>query len=292
MEGFKDSGTVTNKQATDILNNAKAVQYLVHEAGLELPSTASGKRAAVKEAVAKLGSREMAVDSGADVGYDEENTLGGVVYGTGLQQDDGAGGIGDPSQGVAGVQPANGTEFEGRGQYGTVAVNAGVLRVSPELTAAQEQRGTPVYPVRDTTSTPEIYEQALIDGRNSDAQNGWCVTPKTAQELADGNVRTFMNDSGTVGVGIATDGDIVAVFKNKNGGPGKALDTMMPIAIEQGGDRLDCYGEGLVKVYAQYGFILVARVRLIPNTPTMDGHRTKVRQIFTLWCTMAIVQRM
>ena len=100
----------------------------------------------------------------------------------------------------------------------------------------------------------------MTAGRNSDPVNGWCVTPKSAQQLKDGNVRTFMNDNGTVGVGIAPDGDIVAVFKNKNGGPPKALDTMMPIAIEQGGDRLDCYGEGLAKLYAKYGFEPVARV--------------------------------
>ena len=107
--------------------------------------------------------------------------------------------------------------------------------------------------MKDATADPVSYEQALTAGRNSDQQNGWCVTPKSAQELKDGNVRAFMDENGTVGVSVAPDGDIVAVFKNKNGGPPKALDTMMPIAIEQGGDRLDCYGEGLVNLYAKYG---------------------------------------
>ena len=74
-----------------------------------------------------------------------------------------------------------------------------------------------------------------------------------------------MDENGTVGVGVAPDGDIVGVFKNKNGGPKKALDTMMPIAIEQGGDRLDCYGEGLVTLYAKYGFEPVARVEFNPE---------------------------
>lgn len=74
-----------------------------------------------------------------------------------------------------------------------------------------------------------------------------------------------MNDTGTVGVGIAPNGDIVAVFKNKDGGPPRALDTMMPIAIEQGGNRLDCYGEGLVRTYENYGFIPVARVEFNPE---------------------------
>lgn len=58
LEGFRATGTVTNKQATDILNNAAAVQQLVREAGLKLPETASGKRAAVKEAVSRLAQTE------------------------------------------------------------------------------------------------------------------------------------------------------------------------------------------------------------------------------------------
>ena len=142
---------------------------------------------------------------------------------------------------------------------------SGELRVSDALTEAQQKKGTPTYPVKDTTTDPGSYEQALTAGRNSDPQNGWCVTPKSAQELKGGNVRTFMDENGTVGVGVAPDGDIVGVFKNKNGGPKKALDTMMPIAIEQGGDRLDCYGEGLVNLYAKYGFEPVARVEFNPE---------------------------
>ena len=140
-----------------------------------------------------------------------------------------------------------------------------VLRVSDNLSTAQKNRGTPTYQVRDTTGQPKIYSAALVDGRNSDPVNGWCVTPKSAQELAEGNVRTLMNDTGTVGVGVAEDGDIVAVFKNKNGGPKRALDTAMPIAIEQGGDRLDCYGKGLVRAYENYGFVPVARVEFNPK---------------------------
>lgn len=119
--------------------------------------------------------------------------------------------------------------------------------------------------MRDTSSVPEIYEAALHAGRASDNINGWCVTPKTAQNLKADSVRTFMNDNGTAGVGITTNGDIVAVFKNRNGGPARALDTMMPIAIEQGGNRLDCYGEGLVYTYEGYGFTPVARVEFNPK---------------------------
>lgn len=167
--------------------------------------------------------------------------------------------------GVSGMVPQTVQGGQRTGDSGVQLGDTGVLRVSEALNRAQQERGTPVYAVRDTTGQPAEYEAALTAGRNSDPVNGWCVTPKTARELAEGNVRTFMNEDGTVGVGIAPDGDIVAVFKNRNGGPKRALDTMMPIAIEQGGIKLDCYGEGLVRVYERYGFVPVARVEFNPE---------------------------
>lgn len=248
--------------------NREGAQSLIEDMGQELAERApvrqetpevSPKRQAVQNAF----DRVLGVDTGTDGNYNAINgnpIQGGTENGTGLQENDGTGSFGNSEQGLAGVQQGNGADNQGRGQPGSVAVGSGELRVSDKLQEAQKQRGTPTYAVKDTTADPVSYEQALTAGRNSDPVNGWCVTPKSAQQLKDGNVRTFMNDNGTVGVGIAPDGDIVAVFKNKNGGPAKALDTMMPIAIEQGGDRLDCYGKGLVRVYTRYGFEPVARV--------------------------------
>lgn len=248
--------------------NREGAQNLIEDMGQELAERAparqetpevSPKRQAMQKAIDQV----LGVDTGTDGNYNaiNENPIqGGTENGTGLQENDGTGSFGNSEQGLAGVQQNNGKTVEGRREHGGVAVDSGELRVSDKLQEAQKQRGTPTYAVRDTTADPVSYEQALTAGRNSDPANGWCVTPKSAQQLKDGNVRTFMNDSGTVGVGIAPDGDIVAVFKNKNGGPPKALDTMMPIAIEQGGDRLDCYGSGLVDVYTRYGFEPVARV--------------------------------
>lgn len=80
LEGFRSTGTVTNKQATDILNNAAAVRQLVREAGLKLPETASGKRAAVKEAVSRLAQSETGVDTAPDAVYDEENINGSIEH--------------------------------------------------------------------------------------------------------------------------------------------------------------------------------------------------------------------
>ena len=268
----------------------EGAQSLIEDMGQELAERAparqetpevSPKRQAVQKAIDQV----LGVDTVNNGNYNQinENPIqGGTENGTGLQGTDGTGlpggaGAERVSGADAGALPVSG-QAPGGMEAGTQVVPGGVqgesgggnsqndlrvsgeLRVSDKLQEAQRQRGTPTYAVKDTTADPVSYEQALTAGRNSDPVNGWCVTPKSAQQLKDGKVRTFMNDNGTVGVGIAPDGDIVAVFKNKNGGPPKALDTMIPIAIEQGGDRLDCYGEGLAKLYAKYGFEPVARV--------------------------------
>ena len=270
--------------------NREGAQSLIEDMGQELAERAPARQetpevSPKRQAVQNAFDRVLGVDTGTDGNYNAINgnpIQGGTENGTGLQGTDGTGlpggtGTERVSGADAGALPVPG-QAPGGMEAGTQVVPGGVqgesgsgasqndlrvsgeLRVSDKLQEAQRQRGTPTYAVRDTTADPVSYEQALTAGRNSDPANGWCVTPKSAQQLKDGNVRTFMNDNGTVGVGIAPDGDIVAVFKNKNGGPPKALDTMMPIAIEQGGDRLDCYGEGLAKLYAKYGFEPVARV--------------------------------
>lgn len=270
--------------------NQEGAQSLIEDMGQELAERAPARQETPevtpeRQAVQNAFDRVLGVDTNAEGSYyhiDGNPIQGGTENGTGLQGTDGTGlpggtGTERVSGADAGTLPVSG-QAPGGMDAGTQVVPGGVqgesgggnsqndlrvsgeLRVSDKLQEAQRQRGTPTYAVRDTTADPVSYEQALTAGRNSDPENGWCVTPKSAQQLKDGNVRTFMNDNGTVGVGIAPDGDIVAVFKNKNGGPPKALDTMMPIAIEQGGDRLDCYGEGLAKLYAKYGFEPVARV--------------------------------
>ncbi len=270
--------------------NREGAQSLIEDMGQELAERAPARRetpevSPKRQAVQNAFDRVLGVDTNAEGSYyhiDGNPIQGGTENGTGLQGTDGTGlpggaGAERVSGADAGALPVSG-QAPGGMEAGTQVVPGGVqgesgdgnsqndlrvsgeLRVSDKLQEAQRQRGTPTYAVRDTTADPVSYEQALTAGRNSDPANGWCVTPKSAQQLKGGNVRTFMNDNGTVGVGIAPDGDIVAVFKNKNGGPPKALDTMMPIAIEQGGDRLDCYGEGLAKLYAKYGFEPVARV--------------------------------
>ena len=281
VESFRQNGKVSNSQAEAIIADDGVFREILEMTGIAPPSTKSESRAAVKQAVAKLA--QESVDNTPTGDYDMITNQGGVTNGeskvsgadaTGLPGGTGAAwirGADDGAISVAGRAPGGMEEGGGLGAQ-SVAGRPGsrssevqlrvppVLRVSSNLKAARVNSGIQGYDLYDTTSDPHSYEKALTEGRNSDAANGWCVTPKSTQELVDENVRTFMNESRTVGVGVKPDGDIVAVFKNQNGGPKRALDTAMPMAIEMGGDRLDCYGEGLVRTYENYGFIPVARV--------------------------------
>lgn len=273
-------------QAFDRVMNQES-QKPTQESQSEAPQTDTEMERRARMALGM--ESETPVDNGTPKVYDNNNKVGGMNN-AGADQLQGTDGEGLPRGNEAGRIPGStdrtlqvSGQAPGTMESGTEVVPGSVqgkpggsntpddlrvpgeLRVSDALTEAQQKKGTPTYPVKDTTTEPGKYEQALTAGRNSDPQNGWCVTPKSAKELKDGNVRTFTDENGTVGVGVSPDGDIVGVFKNKDGGPKKALDTMMPIAIEQGGDRLDCYGEGLVNLYAKYGFEPVARVEFNPE---------------------------
>ena len=283
-----ENATVSKAETVGAENPAVSKTETTTPAPERVPqeSTAKDGMARVMEAAREV----MGVDTAPNARYNQNNIgniNGGTNYGAGLSETDAAGLSGRAGarqnggyNGAAirgGIPESAGMEAAARvGRAGLQAEsgagsdalhlrNSGILRISEELQNARNRKGVQSYDLYDTSASAQEYEQALTAGRNSDAANGWCVTPKSAQELAEGNVRTVMNANKTVGVGVAPDGDIVAVFKNKRGGPKRALDTAMPAAIEMGGDRLDCYGEGLVSVYEDYGFVPVARVEFNPE---------------------------
>lgn len=255
VQEFRENGKVSNRMAEVILNDAESVAALQKETGMELPDTASGRRNAVKDAVAQLSrnedakdltsstaeallrnqeqpqeakaedpeeTRRLAIETTRElVGLPKQETVENVdtsqngQYNNNIKdggnsyagnQNDRTAGTGNSAQGMAGVQQGYGYGDRGGRQPSGVAANSGILRVSTHLRNAFANRKHAGYELYDTTALPEAYERALAAGRDSDPVNGWCVTPKSAQELKDGNVRTFMNDTGTVGVGVAEAG--------------------------------------------------------------------------------------
>jgi len=134
------------------------------------------------------------------------------------------------------------------------------------------QQGAGGFGQEDLSTTGELrltedrleYSHLLDEARDSDKVHGWAVTPKTADELVD--CRIFLSEDGGVGFAVAPDGDIEAVFRNQRRHPRKgAMKIALLQAIAEGGTKLDCYGRELVNVYANSGFIPVARVAFDPE---------------------------
>lgn len=201
------------------------------------------------------GGTKVNIDNAARPVYTGDSNINGGaqnVSGRSLEAD---------SDGISGVYDSGDTEHQGRSGLSGNSVASGFV-LSEQARNAIQSRGVDIVETKDVSANSAAFSAALDESRAANAQNGWAVTPKSTQEIAENGVRVYMNDSASAGYGIAPDGDIEAVFANKSkGAPRHALASMMPQAIANGGTKLDCYGEGLVRIYSRYGFTPVARVQ-------------------------------
>lgn len=144
--------------------------------------------------------------------------------------------------------------------------NLGVSRVVLLSEAARktfEQRG--VVPAEFASADNAAFSSALTAARDADTRNGWAVTPEPGAKLDQRGARSFLTGNGTSGFAITPDGDIIGVFSNKAAGaPFGMTQQILPLAVANGGVKLDCYGERLVNLYERNGFVPVARVKFDP----------------------------
>lgn len=73
-------------------------------------------------------------------------------------------------------------------------------------------------------------------------------------------MKLFLNEDGTAGFAIKDDGDIVSVFKSSKNKQPKVVYSILMQAIENGGTKLDCYGDFLLGTYMQMGFVPEGKV--------------------------------
>lgn len=189
------------------------------------------------------------IDNAEDSGYTESN--GGVSNESNRM----AGGM---AEGVPGGQFSDRRDAGGRQNGRTNQVFSG-RGLSQNLQRAFEQRGVVAAELYNFDADSAAFSTALEAARTADADHGWAVTPQSAEDLQGKTL--LMDEGGTIGFAVTADGDIEAVFKNKqlNHTP-HAMDGVMPQAIAAGGVKLDCYGKDLVRIYERYGFTPVARV--------------------------------
>ena len=211
------------------------------------------------------------IDNAAQQRYTEinEEMNGGTENGirdAGLQQNDPGRSVPENRAGIPGIYQYSNSDNSGQRESGGVRVDTGFVLISEKALSILQKRGIVPVEAKDVSTDKTAFSYALDAARNSNSTNGWAVTPKSAEELEQSGARLFMDERGSAGLAVAPDGDIEAVFANKAAGaPKSATKSLIPMAIANGGTKLDCYGEGLVSLYAQYGFTPVARTKFDPQ---------------------------
>lgn len=205
------------------------------------------------------GKNEPDVDKLKESGYNDVITERGANNGRAeeINQTGNQGNI-RPEQLIPGGEEA-GRSLDGGRTYAGADGRTFSLRnvVDENLSRRMDEAGINNFGLRDTSGQTEEFSRQLAEAKANNA-NGRMVDAKTPDELA--NSRLFSDDARTVGVAVEPNGNIVAVHKNPSNTQKGAVDDMLITARANGGDRLDCYGRGLVRKYEQDGFVPVARV--------------------------------
>ena len=85
---------------------------------------------------------------------------------------------------------------------------------------------------------------------------------------------SFVSEDGEATISVKKDGDIVAFGKTPNSKDPEIAAKLMYTALQNGGSKLDCYGERLAEMYQRrYGFIPVAKVKYNEGDADADMRR-------------------
>lgn len=193
----------------------------------------------------------------ADTGYNiNRGDINGAENGNQTQAGGNAGVSGqavtEPDQGLAGETALHGrTDYRGIGEH-----------LKQQLT----NNGSTPIELR-TEYDPSSFYAKIGEAKESNPY-GTFVTQHEIEDYA--NMRTFLNDDGTVGVAVKDDGDIVSVFKNKENKSKGAMSSIILTALENGGTKLDNYDGVLSKMYLNHGFIPVARTAFVDEYAPSD----------------------
>lgn len=131
----------------------------------------------------------------------------------------------------------------------------GDFTITESLKKAFEERNITYFPIR--IATPEEFYEAIGKAKQVN-EHGAFVTQRSIDEYK--TMRLFITTDGQAGIAITNDNNIVSIF---NGGEKKGvLKTLLPIAIQNGGKKLDNYNsQKLSALYELYGFNPVSKVK-------------------------------
>ncbi len=259
VEAFKATGTVTNSQARDILNNGRAVTQLIQQTGIKLPDTASGRRAAVKEAVTQMAQQSTEpIDTAQNTDYDNKNDTGGTTYAqTGTDNTHSARPFGANNE-FAGVQAeSRGASFEDIRQQSLYTDENETVRtrLSAALAGELERRGYRhgnADGLHLNSGRGQTFEVLTVDANTFHdifevarkyTRNGELVDLHSVKTTEDGigyeECENYLSADGMSGFCITPDGDLISVF-NADASKKGFLRAIAPV-VKSKVKTLDCY---------------------------------------------------
>ena len=131
----------------------------------------------------------------------------------------------------------------------------GTVTITEELKLAFKNRNIEYYTIN--SATPEEFYYAIEEAKKKNP-HGAFVTKHSIEEYSQ--MRLFLTLDKTAGIAITKDNNIVSIF---NGGEKRGvLKTLLPLAIQKGGRKLDDYNSGkLSSMYELYGFNPISQTK-------------------------------
>lgn len=132
----------------------------------------------------------------------------------------------------------------------------GDFAINDKLKKAFQTKKIDYIPIKEATA--EEFYKAIGKAKKVN-EHGAFVTQHPIDEYKKMKY-LFLSLDETAGIAITTDNNIVSIF---NGGEKKGiLKTLLPVAIEKGGRKLDNFGSGkLCSFYELYGFNPVSKTK-------------------------------
>lgn len=144
----------------------------------------------------------------------------------------------------------------------------GTFTISEILLEAFRRKGLEVIPIKIATVAEFICAIALAKKNNA---YGPFVDKHSKPEYQ--KMKLFVTTDCTAGIAIEQDGNIVSVF---NGGSRRGvLKILMPVAIANGGKKLDNFDGRLSTMYSLYGFQPVSKTRFNRNFAPCDWNYSR-----------------
>lgn len=245
------SGTLTNAQLDTLKPGGVNRAAFEQTTGVKLPDTSSETRKFLRS-----------IDNQQAQVYDEVTNM---AQGGALNERTGENAVrGMAENAEPGRDGAGNGDVQGRVPAGGNPVLRQFLTPSENINEAIKRSGATPMELVDTTGNPQFFSFALEQARQTNP-NGLMVSGKTVEELSQPGTVTFMSKDGLAGALVTADGDIEAVFKKPRSNARGAGSSLLLNAVNNGGTKLDCYGDGLVYLYNRHGFEPVARVPWNPE---------------------------